>query len=234
MKRVAAVLCSAVLLTCILASCGASDTADETTVTENESSVELTKSGRVIEYAIEDFSADYYNADELEDFVKEQIDAYEENNKGRIKVKRERVRKGTARLTLRYNSVDTYAAFNGVECFSGTVDEAKEAGYDFSMNFILAQEEEVVEEEVTVDGEETVSETLLSGQITVPGKTVAGDDSLKVLIIETDMDVTVPGEVQYFYSTNGTVSIKKEDTVQVRVDEEFANVENLVYVLYKK
>ncbi len=237
MRKITAFLCAVVLLSGLLTSCGSSSS-------KTNSRVELSRGGKILEYTVEDFSESYYDIDELEDFIDEAIDIYKEENKGRIKVKRERLRKDKAYLTIRYNKPETYAAFNNVECFSGTVAEALEAGYDFSMPFIMAMDEysdfEEVEEIEAVTGEETgdveiyeATETVNGiAQVTVAGQSVIADDSLKVLIIGTDSYVTVPGDVQYYYTSYGAARLKSRDTVAISVDEDLAGDSNVVYVLY--
>ncbi len=225
MRKTAAFLCAVLLLSGLLVSCGRSST--------KESRVELTRGGKIIEYTVDDFSALNYDIDELKEFIEDEISAYKEDNKGRIKVKTEKVRKDTAYLTIRYNKPETYAAFNTAECFSGTILDAVEAGYDFSMRFIMAMDDfEDEDEELEEELEEELADTDSFSQITVSGSTVLTDDTMKVLIIETEADVTVPGEVQYYYSSRGQARLKSKDTVSISVSGELAGENNLVYVLY--
>ncbi len=222
MRKIITFLCAVLMLSVFLTSCGRSS--------KKESSVELTRGGKIIEYTVDDFSASNYDADELKTFVDDEISAYKEENKGRIKVKKERVRKNTAYLTIRYNKTETYAAFNDVECFSGTILEAMEAGYDFSMNFIMAMDD--YEDDMDESDDELTGASNISGQITVSGSTVLTDETMKVLIVETDVNVTIPGEVQYYYSSRGQARLKSKDTVAIYIDGELAGEKNLVYVLY--
>ncbi len=224
MKKIAAFLCAVLLLPVLLTSCGSSSS--------NESRVEVTRGGKITEYAIEDFSASNYDLDELKEFIDEEVKAFKEENKGRIRVKKEKVRKDTAYLTIRYNKPETYAAFNDVVCFSGTIGEALEEGYDFSDKYILATEESKVSlDEETYDGEEAAEEII--EQVYVSGSTVIVDESMKVLIIETDMSVKVPGKVQYYRATRGDAQLESEDFVSVYVSEDLVGEPNVVYVFYE-
>ncbi|MCC8142292.1 MAG: hypothetical protein LIO56_07170 [Lachnospiraceae bacterium] len=217
MRKLAVILCFALLLPCVLTACGRSSSDD--------SKVELTKRGRIFEYAVEDFSASNYDSKEMDDFVDDAIKAYKEDNKGRIKVKKNRVRKETAYLTLRYNNADTYAGFNQVECFDGTMEEALMAGYEFDMDFTRVSEPEA-------ESEDASAVTSTSSTVTVSGDVVTGDEELKVFIIETDMDVTVPGDVQYYYTSYGVSNLTDKDTVGVYIDADIVGENNVVYVLY--
>ncbi len=223
MKKIVAVLCVTVLLlTGLLTSCGSSSSED--------SEVELTRGGKIIENTVEDFSASNYDLDELKDFIKSEIKAYKEEHKGRIRVRTDRLRKDTAYLTIRYNKAETYADFNGVVCYSGTITDAWEAGYDFSMSFILAEDDYVLNN--AEEDEETLFAEADDTQVKVSGATVLTDESLKVLIIETEADVVIPGDVQYFYCSAGQAYRKSKDTVAVSVTEDLIGDKNLVYVLY--
>ncbi len=194
MRKLAATLCMALLLPVFLTSC-------ESTASEvrDSSRVELTKNGKIIEYTVEDFSASNYDIDELKDFVEEEIKAFESENKGRIHVRREREKNDTVYLTVRYNKVATFAAFNDVECFAGTLEEAEEAGYEVSLDFDPEEEEHTV----------------------------------YVFIIETDVNVSVPGNVKECYCTEGEAELLSHNTVAVEVPEDDLDTGNVVYVLYE-
>ncbi len=223
MKKIAAVLCVTVLLLSgLLTSCGGTSS--------EESEVELTRGGKIIETTVEDFSASNYDIDELKDFIESEIKAYKEDNRGRIRVRTDKIRKDKAYLTISYNKIETYVGFNGVVCYSGTISDAWEAGYDFSMSFILA-EDDYVQSNAGADEEDLFAEAAET-QVRVSGTTVLTDESLKVLIIETEADVVVPGDVQYFYCSAGQAYRKGKDTVAVSVTEDLVGESNLVYVLY--
>ncbi len=194
MRKLAATLCMALLLPILLTSCGST-----TTDTKDSSRVELTKNGKIIEYTVEDFSASNYDLDELKDFVEAEIKAYKSDNKGRINVRKEKVKNGIAYLTVRYNKVATYAAFNDVECFAGTVAEAEEAGYDVAVDADLEDEA----------------------------------DTLYVFIVETDANVTVPGNVLESYCSDGVTELLSYDTVSVEVQEDDFGTRNVVSVIYE-
>jgi len=175
MKKKAAVLLG------LLASCGS------TSVTEN--TVELKKNGKVIEYTVEDFSASYYDADELTEFVDAQVASYLEDSDATVKVTKNEVEEQTAWVTIEYDSTDTYADFTGTACFSGSVVQAQAAGYDFDVNFVSADDEPGEEEESSV----------LTG-----------------LIGGTAVDVIVPGTVRYVSAD--TAAITGKSTVTTTAD----------------
>ncbi len=203
MKKRGCFFCALLLLPMVLSSCGAS--------TADASRVELSKKGEIIEYTVENFDAVNYDAEEFETFVDNAVEEYEESGSGKVKVTHEEVEEETVNLTMTYDEPDTYAAFNQVTCFSGTIEEARMAGYDFSMDFLAADTRQ-----------------------SVPATSFFLDESLLVFIVETDVDVQIPGVVQYYYSSFGTAVNKEEDTVQVAVSEDLIGTQNLVYVVYSE
>ncbi len=200
-RKVVAIFCTVGLLSALLSACGSG--------AAEESRLELTKKGKIVEYTAEDFSGPNYDADEFKNFVKDSIAEYKETGSGKIKVSHESFENDTAYLTLTYDAPETYTAFNGLACFSGTLQEARAAGYDFSVDFLEA------------DTRRVVSATEFSS-----------DESLRVFIVETDVDVQIPGAVRYYYTSYGSAVNLGEDTVQLAVPDDLVGVRNIVYVIY--
>ena len=251
--KMAAFFAAAVLMP-LLSACGSSDI--------TESTVELKKDGSIIEYTVEDFSASYYDADELKSFVDAEVDAYLAVNDGTIRVSRNEVEDQTAYLTIRYDSAQTYADFNGIDCFVGSIVQAQSAGYDFDLDFIDANAEEnsdgsdedadaVEDADLSADSETSDAEisedssaedtsdsevsedsssdaTVISGEI--PGTSVVDDDDLQVLILQSAVNIIVPGKIQYVYGEN--VEIQDTNTVIVQAKEDGGS-NGPIYVLYK-
>jgi len=219
MKIKMAALCIASVAFAAFSACGSTD------VTEN--TVELKKDGSIVEYTVEEFSASYYDADELETFVNAEVESYLSEHDGTIKVSRNEVEDETAYLTLKYDSTDTYADFNGTECFSGSIVQAQTAGYDFEQDFLDVNSEDGDESD---EGSVSVEETVI--QAVIPGSVVVEDDDLKVLIIQCSTNVVVPGKIQYV-SADSNVDVQGTDTVVVQADADGGTSEEPVYILYK-
>ncbi|MCD7981691.1 MAG: hypothetical protein LUF32_05190 [Clostridiales bacterium] len=267
MKTKMAALFAAAALIPLLSACGSAD------ITEN--TLELKKDGSIVEYTVEDFSASYYDADELESFVDTEVEAYLAENDGSIRVSRNEVEDQTAYLTIKYDSAETYADFNGIECFVGSIVQAQAAGYDFDLDFIDASAEEdsdgsdedadaeedsggsdedadaAEDADLSADSETSDAEisedssaedtsgseasedsssdaTVISGEI--PGNSVVDDDDLQVLILQSAVNIIVPGKIQYVYGEN--VEIQDTNTVIVQSTENGGSG-GLIYVLYK-
>ena len=99
----------AVMCLGMLAGCGTSYAADESTVF-------VLKDGRIVSTDVEDFDEGTYDTDGLKDYVDQTIDTYnEENGKGLVKLKSLSVKEQKAVLTLEYASASDYQKFNEIE-----------------------------------------------------------------------------------------------------------------------
>lgn len=91
--------------------------------------------GSLTSYLVGDFAKDYYNLSELESMVTEEANAYNSSQTGgdsAVEVETVELLESDSSkvmIKLQYDSVDTYRAYNGVDLFYGTVEEAIAAGY---------------------------------------------------------------------------------------------------------
>lgn len=206
MRKTTAVLCLGALAAVLLAGCGSR-------LDVKKNTVALQKNGKVLEAAVEDFDQSYYDEDELNSFVEDAVKEYtSENGKKTVTVTDFKLKDETAYLTLKYESTDVFSDFTGTECFSGDLLEAQSAGYDFDADFWAVE-----------DGK--------AAKDTVSSSEVLADDDLKVLIINGNSDIIVPGKIAYV-SANGT-EVSAKDTVTVQPKEDDPDESILVYVLYK-
>ena len=214
MKKKLALLWTAAAIVCLfLAGCGGSGV--------TESTVELKRNGRIVEYTMEDFSESYYDADELQSYIDSAVEEWTGSHDGSIRVKRFAVEDGTACLTVQYDSAETYEDFNGIECFSGSIVQAQAAGYDFDMDFVQVDNEDTGDESLSVETEI---------QPVVSGETVTEDDDLKVLIIRSHVNIKVPGKIVY---VSDHVEEQNGRTATADADDGSADHDVLLYVLYK-
>lgn len=164
-KRSTALLLTTLVL---LSGCGGIDDAKESTVTVN-------KKGIVTEVLVEDFSTESYDEKELEESVKELVDAYnKEKGKDRVTLKKSEVKEEKATVQLQFQTDDDYRGFNHVDFFAGTVKQAKEEGYGFAGAF------------ADKSGKEVSSGTILDKCM-----------DQQVMIIREPLAVRVPGTILY-------------------------------------
>ena len=205
MKKGTIVLILGMLAAVIFAGCGSKLDVDKNTIA-------LQKNGNILEAAVEDFSESYYSEEELTAYINEAVDTYvSENGDKSVSVTDSKVENGKAYLTLKYENIDNFSDFTGIESFSGSVIEAQSAGYDFDVDFCAVGDE--------------------AGPDTVSSDVVLSADDLKVFIVKDNSDIIVPGTIVYF-SAEGT-SLSAKDTVAVAPKESDTDESVLVYVLYK-
>ena len=144
--------------------------------------VYVLENGKIVSTDIEAFDEKNYEKKELESYVKDVIDTYNsENEKDSVKKKSLKVKEDVATLVLEYASDEVFKDLNGVDFFTGTVKEAKEAGYAFDVEF------------AKVSGETAYFATL---------EEFEGDEAYKVVIIKSNRKVVVPGEVCFVSTEN--------------------------------
>lgn len=208
MKKFGCIGMVLVLCTVFFSGCGSTFSADENTVY-------VQKNGKVVTVDIDDLDQDYYDEEELKNFVDDEITAYtDEHGKGTVKLSDLTVKDGTAVLKMQYKTAEDYTAFNGIELYQGSVVKALAAGYDFDASFSKVE-----------DGSMAVS---------VDRKEILEEDSLKAVIIKADIDVKVDGEILYVSTENVTVTGK--DSISIREEgrsEESFETDVYTYIIYK-
>lgn len=109
---------------------------------KEESSISLLKDGAVKATIVEDFDKSYYDKDELQQMVLEEVVSYNRSfGEGVISVDKVSVEDGIARVEMTYADSTAYAAFNGGAFFLGSVTDAQEAGYDLNKVFVSATDQ---------------------------------------------------------------------------------------------
>ena len=125
-----------VSMTVLLAGCGSGGSA------ESETTLEFKKNGQVVHTIVEDFSADYYDLDELETDVKSQIEEYNTRvGSDRISLDSSELEDGTLTMVMTFQGAEDYSSIYRQALFCGTVKAAFEAGYDLDIELNSAQEE---------------------------------------------------------------------------------------------
>ena len=81
---------------------------------------------------VENFDEKTYDKDGLKEYVKNEIDTYnEKKRKGKRFAEKTRHRRKKATLTIAYRTAEDYQKFNDMELYTGSVTEALAAGYSF-------------------------------------------------------------------------------------------------------
>ena len=195
-----------------------------------ESTIEISSKGVVTQTTIETLDAEYYDSDELKSYVQDQVDEYNEESTaaGTVKLKKFKysASEGTVTLVLKFSDADTYADFEWLTFFVGTVDEAKAAGYEFSVTLIPYEDAPDADETLQESGDAVQGAASSDAQVFdgTQGMGLSGEEN--VVILQESYQVAVPGDV--LYVTDGACSVVSDDTVAVD-----ASQNDLIYIIYE-
>ena len=206
MKKLFSISLACLIMAGLLLGCGKSLEADRDTVY-------VQKKGTVVSAAIADFDKDYYDEEELKNYIDERVADYqEEHGKNTVSIDEFSVEDGVAKLFIKYSGCEDYQNFNDVTLFSGTIPQALAEGYSFEEDFTEIE-----------DGE-------AAGSVK---KDAVADLDAKVIILSEKVDVKVDGTIRYVSSRYTTM--KAKDTVSIQLPEESEDGEEsaLVYVIYE-
>ncbi|MCR5640794.1 MAG: hypothetical protein K6G04_05495 [Lachnospiraceae bacterium] len=174
----------------------------------DETAFTLQEDGSVTFEEVVEFDSATYNKAEMKKAVKERVNAY--HGSGSVKLDSVSASKGKAYATITYDSVATYSEFTGYTAFCGTIADAREAGYTFDLTF-----EEVAEGHI--------------GEI-VSASDVVSDENRKVLILQENVVVHLPGDVDYI-TTNG-INVRDAKTVEIVPVNENTDAAVAAYIIY--
>ena len=208
-KKISLFLITLLSLMCLTA-CGDSLKVDKNTVY-------VKKNGKIIGASVESFDKNYYDTEELETYINEQVDEYlSDHEKKSVEVDKFSVEEGIAKLNIKYAGYEDYAEFNGVEMFVGTVPQAMAAGYNFDDTFLKVEDGKL--------GSSLGRDELIEA---------SEDSKYKVVILSEKVDVKVKGTV--LYVSEDYTSLAAKNTVSIALTEDALDGEELklTYIIYK-
>ena len=169
--------------------------------TPDETAISIKKDYGIVSYVKETFDKEYYNADELEATIDQEILEYNTSvGSENIEKTKFEVKDQMAELKMEYATGDDYASFNDVTMFSGDVLGAYYAGYDFAGSFQSLEKGKVTADEVT-------------------GNDILNSYNYGIVILEEAVEVQVPGNIVYA-SSNVTITGKRSAVVQSVAEEQ--------------
>jgi hypothetical protein len=174
---------------------------------QESDAISIHTDGSITEIVKEELDADYYSADELEQMITTEVQAYNtKNGADSVTVTEFTVENGTVNLTMDYITAADYAQFNQTELYYGSMINAQLEGYLFDVSF-----------KVVKDG-------------VVQGDTVTGSEVIKsmdknVLILRGPMEVKLPGDVLY---TSDNADVLDSDVVNATGEHEEEEEQELV------
>ncbi len=99
---------------------------------QTSSAIEFRRNGSIVVTSVETLDQDYYDEAELKKTIRDAVSAYNEANGGGVKQNSFSVTDSTARLVMTYDSAEDYERFNDTTLYVGTVQGARDEGYDFA------------------------------------------------------------------------------------------------------
>ena len=171
-------------------------------------SVYVSKNGVVTEAIVEDYSKDDdYTEDELKVFVEDDIKKFteERGDADSVKLEKCQIKEDKVEIRMEYGDYQSYADYHGAEFFAGTLDEAEEAGYDFSASFVDSKGNEVSVEDAVKGCEEPLEIVTEDPVLCVSGTAV----------IKGKNTVDTAGE----WTTKSTESASASSSEQTKTEE---------------
>lgn len=170
-----------ILLIIILSAMGCSKKEIYITADDVSTNTMLVKRNGQLQVAIiEDFDKTYYKLSELEEFVKKEINTYNQKAGGEdVKIEELKLKEGKAVMLLGYTGMKHYASFNKVMAAYFAAD-TKDVALELPEQYVYAK----------------------NGS-TVDRATALKDDKYRVLVVYEPYDIIMDGSVKY-YSNNAT------------------------------
>lgn len=171
------VLCTILVFTFILLSgCGRKNIKLKTDDVD-VNTVVIKKDGTVQAATVEEFNKDYYNLDELKDFITKEINKFNSSvgSDTAITMDSLEMDEEDAVLILTYQNLDTYAAFNEVEAVTLGVDALQGENVELPDVFVKEDDGAYVKQDVALKN----------------GK-------YKLVMIKDNIDLMVEGKIKYY------------------------------------
>ncbi len=99
---------------------------------QTASAIEFRRNGSIVVTSVETLDQDYYDTAELKKTIRDSVSAYNEANGGGVKQTSFSVTENTAHLVMTYDSPEDYERFNDTTLYVGTVQGARDEGFDFA------------------------------------------------------------------------------------------------------
>lgn len=107
--------------------------------------VKINKDGTLENHIVEKFEKEYYDQAELQDMIESDISDFNlTDGNEKIKLKEIVVEEGVARPVIMFDDPQSYADFNNVVFFFGTVAQAYDNGFDFDISLTNVKDESVI------------------------------------------------------------------------------------------
>lgn len=131
--------------------------------------------------SVEDYSGLDVSGDDLKAYINEQIGKYQAGGSGTVTIEKLKLKDGIAKLSMRYDSIETYNAFNGTQYSLIPVSD-------------WSYEDNQIKTLTNAEGESLDTET---------AKTLLSDSENRVLIVPAATDVWIDGNILAYCGASG-------------------------------
>lgn len=146
--------------------------------TPEETTVSISKKGVITQTIVEEWDQANYDEAEFEADIEAQIEEY---GTELVSLKSCEVKKNVITVVMEYATAADYAAFNGVQCFDGTIAEADAAGLIMNGTYYDTEGKETSQHKVLEDSTERVLILNEPVAVEVPGAIVYVKDGVELL-----------------------------------------------------
>ncbi len=130
--------------------------------------------GELVLHIVDEFDESLYNYEELKALNEAEVNVYNSYGKGKVTIEDSSLKEGTVSISMRYDSDDAYFDTNNVILFYGSVDDARNAGYNLTGKV------------TGTGGEGTLEQSIWDGM-----------SSQRVVVVSENIDVKLPGKILY-------------------------------------
>lgn len=187
-KRIIISPITALIVLCLLTGCskGNNDL--------NETTLIINGKGEITHHIVESFDKSYYNEDELRSEINDEIEEYcsSKGDDKLVKLKDLKILDGMASAELTFKDYSDYAAFNEVDLFYGTIEEAIAADYPTDVTL------------KSVDDDDTIGKYEFE----------ALKDN-KIIVIGESILIKTPGRIEY---TTANIDVIDKETAKMASD----------------
>lgn len=181
-KRIKGILVTICLFFISLTGCGTPR------ITEN--TIAIADNGEIVQTILEEFPTDTYDIDELKEMNEKEVKEYNDKaGKESIIIKKTEMTDSRVMVVMEYENASDYYGYNREPFYTGTLEQAKKAGYDMSVELKSIKDDSVL-------SKEELSEM--------------GDKH--IVILSEEQNVITPGNILYI-SDGVTYKDKKLATV---------------------
>ena len=160
----------------LLTGCGSEASKDPDT------NITISKDGSLSSIIIESFGESYYDVNELETEINEEISAYNLKNPDGVKLNKVSLENDVVTVRMEYASSDDYSSFNSEDFYAGSIEDALNKGINISeiLTDVNDKTKTISSSDIKDMTKEKILITDFMGTVYLPGKALYISDNVTV------------------------------------------------------